>query len=149
MQDTNTTSIDASNDPRGELIFGEPIDWADTDRSIVRFRDYEGTAITTDEARELVEQGYLDRDERQNVSPTVGEILEFADEWESDQVTFLLEGYVVSPERPGTRITVEGFVVMPDEDGGLPVDLVARLGERFTGADNYTIDPDGASFWWD
>lgn len=52
----------------------------------------------------LVAEGFVDVEERQNSSPSVGEFLAFMREWPEVKA----HGYVVSPDRDDYRVSLEG-----------------------------------------
>src|SRR5665213_1470063 len=58
------------------------------------------------DAKTCVQKGWLDVDEAQNNSPTVGVIIEFL----RSNPSFSAIGYVVSPNRDDKRISFEGVI---------------------------------------
>ena len=101
-------------------------------------RSFDG--LTVEELERLIE--YMPEDfkgETQNESPTVAEMLEIGRRFPG--TTF--HGYVVSPERPDERISLEGFHLAASELDSL------RLNEEL-GPDEHGQEEDGRWwFWWD
>jgi hypothetical protein len=89
----------------------------------------------------LVEERFVDPESRQNASPTVQAFLEFMRKYPS--VT--AHGYVVSPERPDYRVSIEGLFVAKKK-------VTPELKQEFINlckdADELRMDGDLFS-WWD
>lgn len=83
--------------------------------------------------------GYVDLDEAQNDSPTIGEFLMWALEHGGKGFPGEFECYIVSPTRPDARISVEGVVL----DAGAPKACKQWLQE------NHPDEWDGTRAWWD
>jgi len=111
---------------RDEIVFGKAINWAEeSSGGIIRFRE-----LGLEELEALVEKGYIDPEEAQNSSPTVGEILGFMKKYPA--VT--AHGYVVSPDREEERVSLEGIECEASEvTDELRMDFVdlARYADEF------------------
>ncbi len=70
--------------------------------------NFEG--LEFEDAKECVRKGWLNLNENQNESPTVGEIIEFL----RSNPSFSAIGYVVNPEREDTRISFEGVIAIKE-----------------------------------
>lgn len=105
-------------------------------RGMVRF-----DRLDKEDARKLMELGFLDPDDCQNDSPTAKEFLEFA---ENHGEGWILHGYVISPERDDCRVTIEGLCCEMELTKEELVDFVQLC--RF--ADNFDIE-NGAYCWYD
>ena len=64
---------------------------------------------------ELVGMRFLDLEECQNDSPTTKEFMGFMQKWDKPSIQVRAHGYVVSSERPDSRITVEGLQILLNE----------------------------------
>lgn len=91
-----------------------------------------------EELAEILGEPFLN--ERQNVSPTVEEYLDFFEDWNDGEVTF--NGYLVSPEREDERVSLEGFTIIGISNTGPIVN-------RFHGADEFTVKGGTVRAWWD
>jgi hypothetical protein len=108
---------------------------------IVRYEDLDVKRLGA-----LIDEGFADRDETQNGSPTIAEFYAFLREYPEGRVY----GYAVSPERPDYRVSVEGVTVdlsevIPSRRDGLR-DAFARLSES---ADEVDTEGDFLRCWWD
>ena len=83
---------------RDIIIYGEH------DREAYRggWRRFENLSLDT--LKQLVDQNYIDLDERQNNSPSVREIMEFMEKYPD----YTAHGYVISAKRPDYRVSLEG-----------------------------------------
>lgn len=171
MTDTNTDDLNPHR-----LIFGREIDEDDGVSHFAR-GDYSlGDPITPEDADILMQSGYLLPDMRQNGGPPAnilcvraGSLQRLVDSHEDmDTVSVRLTGYVVPEHRPDARITLNGMIATPVEDGGVISDHVKRefelLGDRQTALDEETETQTGSLFdpadelttndtlcrvWWD
>jgi len=102
-------------------------------------QSYQG--LTLEVLTQLVEEGFVDLDERQNDSPSVGEYFEFL----QTHPTFTVHGYVVADFRADYRISIEGLECKEGEyDSEDLVDFMRF--ERL--ADEFRSHGDLRS-WWD
>ena len=173
MIDTNIDEINPE-----ELIFGREIDGEEEGVCHFARGDHNlGDPITAEDANLLIDRGYLAPQERQNDGPPASVLSTRAGVTEklaasspdlTDPVEFGLTGYVVPDHRPDARITLNGMVATPVEDGGVIGDAVKlqfeALGDRqtalndeletqagvlFDTADELTTDDTLCRVWWD
>jgi len=122
---------------REKIVFGESIDWEESSGGVVRFRRLEAET-----GEQLIDDGYLNPEERQNYAPSAGEIVAFALEHGG-----FVDGYMVHPERPDARISLVGLAI-PSKH--CDVGTVAAFANRFRHADEFTADAEhGCSAWFD
>lgn len=81
------------------------MDWSKTPKGIRAFN-----ALTQSTGQTLVREGFLNPEDKQNEAPTAGQILNFMAQYPE----IVAHGYVVSPFREDTRITLTGIRVPPD-----------------------------------
>jgi hypothetical protein len=88
---------------------------------------------------QLVEEGFVDLDERQNNSPTIREFMEFARRF-PDEITF--HGYAVTAARKDYRLSVEGVDFV-----GTKMSAELRAAWRWLGRNADARDE--SHLWWD
>lgn len=98
---------------------------------------YEGLTVGT--MKELMDQKFLDPEERQNSSPTVQEIYDFMCTYPG----YTAHGYTVSADRDDYRVSVEG--VMKPEQAATPEECQAFL-RLFENADELRVE--GYMYCW-
>jgi len=135
---------------REQMIFGEVLD-AD---KVVRFDrgDFAaGDPITPATGRDLLDEGFMDADMRQNGGPTMECLVEIAEELDTfDGVDVRLTGYVVPAYRHDARVTVTG--IDAESEGDMPATVAEVFREwfgHFGGADNLEVTDDWCRAWWD
>ena len=84
----------------------------------------------------------LDKSERQNDGPTIGQLMQFAIDFKVNS-QILFEGYVVSNARSDCRFTVNA-VYVPIES-----ELVAALRNLKPNEESEEYDKTMIRFWWD
>jgi hypothetical protein len=99
----------------------------------------EGIDIATLDA--LMKAGYCDPEQTQNDSPTVREFAEFMRTHEG--VT--AHGYVISPDRDDSRVSLEGLAYTRRGTG----ELLEAFIQAFRHADEFTVTDHGLYCWWD
>ena len=119
---------------RDELIFGA----YQPDSYLGGIRRFEG--MTLDELKELVELKFSDPEEAQNCSPTIEELIRFAENYEG----YEFDGYAVDIERDDYRVSIEAI----HKDGPVDNDELKAFIKEFRYADEFDID-DGLYAWWD
>ena len=120
---------------RDEIIFGnyDPNEyWG----GIRRFED-----MGYDTLKQLVDEGFVDVEDRQNFAPTIQEMMEFSEKYDKH---YLFDGYVVSDERDDYRLSVDGFKRGGDFD---TVEEAEDFADFCSEADE--LDLDYAYAWWD
>jgi len=94
----------------------------------------------------LVEENFIELDECQNYSPYTRDFMDVLKDVDNVEFT----GYAISPDREDYRVTIDGVdVEIQDTD----FDTVSILVESFRGADEFSLQHDGHSYylhaWWD
>lgn len=86
---------------RNQIIFGTPtVDWGKHFGGTMRYQQLELEALN-----QLIQHNLIELGEQQNDAPTVEECQQFLTKY-----PFLtVHGYVVSPDRSDTRVSIEGF----------------------------------------
>jgi len=135
---------------REQMIFGESVA---ADR-VVRFaRDdfATGGPITPATGRELIADGFMPAEMRQNGGPTMECLVGVAEDLDAfDGVDVRLTGYVVPASRVDACVTVTGIVA--ESEGAMPAAVCEVFREwfgNFGDADELTVADDFCSAWWD
>lgn len=125
-------------DQRDQIIFGENFNAKKYGGGIRSFED-----LTMIQINQLEGIDVLNMNERQNESPTVGEMLDFLKERETDG--WYIHGYCVSPERDDFRISFEGVGkrTPPSKQDIIDFALLFRW------ADEFYVGEDGLRCWYD
>lgn len=109
------------------------------------------TGATLEILKNLEALKYLDLEEQQNNAPNVGEFLEIMAEFKELGVDPQAHGYVVTPERADSRISLEGLYV--ERPKGMRSDnwivIIEKFSEKFRTADDFTITSDKLYCWFD
>lgn len=126
-----------NSEKRDNIIFGEELDWNEDPSQIAYFEDLE-----YEEVSELVDERFIQMGDSHNFSPQYGEFIELMERYEG----ITAHGYVVSPYREGTRVTIEGV-----SHDGKPeeVDLIMDFWEVAQTTDVCYIEDSGLYCWWD
>jgi len=126
---------------RDTIIFGQPIDWQNQRLGGLHYFD----ALTVDQLQELLDRGFADPAERQNCSPTIGEIFQFGQAQKSKGFDWTFQGYVISPDREDYRVSVDGI----EWRGDACYQIIADFEAIAQDADELDIDPNFLRAWWD
>ncbi len=121
---------------RDELLGIDSSIWEESPEDIERFK-----AVSLDVLETLLEEGYLDPQSAQNVSPTVEQFLAFIRKHPKAKA----HGYAVSPYREDFRISLEGLFVDHED---ITAEMRRDFEELCGNADDYE---DGCHLysWWD
>ena len=92
---------------RDEIIFGN-YDSNEYRGGIRRFEN-----MSYDTLKQLVDEGFVDVEDRQNFAPTIQEMMEFSKKYDKH---YYFDGYIVSDERDDYRLSVDA--IKRDEDRG-------------------------------
>lgn len=103
-----------------------------------KYGGIEPVTITLDQLKALLHENLIDPNTQQNNSPTVKEFLEFLKE----NPSFYAIGYMVSPDRPDYRISIEGV-----EAKSCTKKELSNFRKMFRLADEYEENPPRA--WYD
>lgn len=125
-------------DQRDQIVFGENC-IAQKYFGGLRYFD----TLTLNQIDQFDELGVLDMDERQNDSPTIGEMIDFLRARETDG--WYVHGYCISPERDDFRITFEGVGKNSAPSRKDIIDFITL----FRWADEFYVDDDGLRCWYD
>lgn len=120
---------------RDKIIFGK----YEPQKYMGGCRHFENMDIDT--LQILIDKGFADPEDAQNYSPTIEELIEFAEQY-GDAYTF--DGYTVIDTRSDYRVSIEAIArktPITDKNELLAFVNFAR------GADDW--DPEGGYAWWD
>lgn len=119
---------------RAQIIYGKGVE-PPADISYFRY-------MSVETARQLIQEGFLDPEERHGRSPCAGEMLSFCEREAGAQ--WYLHGFVVSPERADSRVVLEGI------GSDVPLDPTqrARFSQAFQDADILEIEEDKGCYCW-
>ena len=125
------------NEPkRDEIIFGS----YDKEAYSGGIRQFEEMTYNT--LKQLIDEGFVDLEERQNCAPTIKELMDFAEKWGKESYRF--GGYVVSADRDDYRVSIDTFTKNCEFESFAERDAFADLANE---ADE--LDLDYAYAWWD
>lgn len=129
------TTLNLDYETRNELIFGNnsDVDWLG---GIKHFDN-----LMVDQLNELIVDNYIDVNECQNSSPSVGEFFEFMKKHR--QVA--AHGYAVSHKRDDYRVSIEGLSYC----GNLSKDLLFDFIHLCRHADEFIAEEKRLYSWWD
>lgn len=96
-------------------------------------------------ATDLYEEGFLNLDDRQNESPTVGEMLE----WVQENPDGYIHGYMVEPGRNDYRVSFEGVGRKATPEKPITAQEVMEFTNLFRHADSFEVSDDELYAWWD
>jgi hypothetical protein len=108
----------------------------DTGGDIFFFQGVRAEAVA-----QLLAEGYLDPDERQNDSPSASEFFAFMQR----HPEVLAHGYATSIEREDYRVTIEGVSYR----GPVSEQLRREVVQLFGSADECRVEPNGMYVWYD
>lgn len=103
------------------------------------YHRFEG--ITLDQLNLLLEEGFIDPEERQNCAPNTMEFKSFLEAYPDATV----HGYIISPDRNDCRISIEGA----EYHGEVSKDMMIDFIEMFRFADDFTVSDDCLYCWFD
>lgn len=109
--------------------------------------------VTNSDLDTLHKIGALDETERQNNSPSIKELRRVAVDFEKlPGVRVSFDGYLVSPQRPDARISIDAVRVKIPKDL-VTIDLEQRVGAVAKSADEFDRNDDEGvvtyEMWWD
>lgn len=139
---------------REEIVFGTYIDWEDNRGGmeyISSLSEFMDSGIGVDTLEELIEKGYVDPEGRQNRGPAMQKLLEFGANAlnASEHIDIEYTGYMISPRRPDSRITITGINVKPEDGHRIPDNIVNDFVDEFRLADDFEFGSEHCSAWWD
>ncbi|MGD1804394.1 hypothetical protein ACP6PL_02980 [Dapis sp. BLCC M126] len=128
------------SETRDRIIFGTPIAWEDAMGGVQRFHD-----LTREKLQQLISHGFANPADSQNFSPTIGDFFEFAQRQGNKGFEFILEGYVISPERRDYRVSIDSLFYR----GICSTELIFDFQEFVNEPDELEIEPNYLRAWWD
>lgn len=131
----------AVDSEREAIVFGHRVDWDRT--SVVKFE-----RLSVEEARRLLEEGYVAPDARAGDSPPMAEIVEFCERWSvespQDEGETSLHGRVVAPDQPDAGVYFEGVRYT----GPTSSAFVRAFAETFGHARSFMLEKDLHARCW-
>ena len=122
---------------REEIIFGRPIAWGQEEiGGVVRF-----DGLFVEDLNLLFEEGLIDPDDCQNESPAAAIFFDFMKLFPD----VYAHGYVVSPFRSDSRVTIEGLAFK----GNVSMDLRNAFVNLCREADDLRVGESSLFSWWD
>ncbi len=128
------------SETRDRIIFGTSIVWEDSMGGARRFHN-----LSRENLQQLISQGFANRADSQNFSPTIGEFFDFAQRQGNKGFEFTFEGYVISPERRDYRVSIDGLFYR----GICSTELILDFQEFVNEPDELEIEPNYLRAWWD
>ena len=136
------------NQERRDEIIGNKFESSEYEGGIKRFEK-----ITLNQLAQLIEEGFADKNDAQNLAPAIGKLYAFAKKFKK-VVTCFFSGYVVDKDRPDYRTSIDELNVVYDKTNGNTIDMFIEMAsltkdndeENFNESNPYRVE---ASFWWD
>ena len=124
---------------RDELIFGDydPLEYSGNSGGVRKFN-----GLSAQRLRQLLEENFTDPDIDQNGSPSIMEMLEFSEKWNSK---YVFGGYAVEIWRDDYRVSLdsiwrEDLENLSEDERKAFMDFVGEVDE---------LDEENMSAWWD
>jgi len=115
--------------------------WFNSDQGIEEGYDiYHFSGVTLETLEKLVNENFMDVEERQNSSPSVKEFMEFMKDHPDK---FTAHGYAISHKRQDYRVSIEGI----QQTGKMTYKEMADFAEFAHGADEFKVKI--GYCWWD
>jgi len=127
------------DDKRRHEILGLRFEEPQKDKQGYDIRPIEN--VTLQQLQTLKEEDFLDLEECQNDSPSVGAIIDFIEE----HPNFKAHGYIVTPVRSDYRVGLEGVIC----SSPLTMQDIVDCTKTFRYADGLDVDEEGAWVWYD
>ena len=102
---------------------------------------YRFEGLTLDQLNLLLDEGFIDPEERQNDAPTTIEFKSFLEAYPDATI----HGYIISPNRDDYRISIEGAEYNGDVSKEMMIDFI----EMFRFADDFTVSDNCLYCWFD
>lgn len=103
---------------REHIVFGRSVNWEDEAELGTLYFHSVATALGIDTGYALIDEGHVDPQARHNGSATIRELLNYIEMLEERYAGISdlgLTGFMVSPDRCDTRISIDGFAIRCDE----------------------------------
>ena len=139
---------------REMIVFDTYIDWEANRGGMERIgslSDHMDSGIDVDTFAKLIEEGYIDPEGTQNYSPTMQELLEFGDDAIDafDFITVEYTGYMISPKRPDSRVTITAITIETNDGHNIPQEVQSSFIDDFRKADEFEVGDEICHAWWD
>ncbi len=138
--ESSTFTYNLESETRDRIIFGAPVEWQYSIGGAQRFDN-----LTIEKLEQLISQSFANPLDAQNFSPTITELLEFAQRQANKGFEFVFEGYVISPQRRDYRVSIDGLVYRGTYSTELIFDFQEFVGEP----DEINLEPNYLRAWWD
>ena len=92
--------------------------------------------------KSLFENGFIDLEDCQNESPTIGQFKDFVEKYPNENIRFI--GYLISPERDDYRISIEGI-----EAKSHNIEFMKNFAKLFSMADEFVCEVGHQRCWYD
>lgn len=99
------------------------------------------SGLTLDRLQELIDNRFINLDERQNDSPTIAEFYEFM----KDHPEVKAHGYVVDSSRDDYRVSIEGL----EFNGPVAMSTMLDFVKLCRYADDFLCEQNELYSWWD
>jgi hypothetical protein len=149
---TETKHDDDSH--REQIVFDTHIDWEDNRGGMERIgplSDHMDSGIDADALAYLIEEGYVDPEGTQNRGPTMQTLLQFGDDAIDafDFITVEYRGYMISPKRPDSRVTITSITIETNDAHNIPQEVQSSFIDEFRKADEFEVGDEICHAWWD
>lgn len=99
--------------------------------------------LSLDGLKILIEEGYVDIDDRQNYSPTIDKLVELGKKFQQNDMKLLYSGYAVSVDRDDYRVSIDA--IYGDFENITDLELKQEIENLSKTADEVSND----RIWWD
>jgi len=99
--------------------------------------------LSLDGLKILIEEGYVDIDDRQNYSPTIDKLVELGKKFQQNDLKLLYSGYAVSIDRDDYRVSID--TIYGDFENITDEELKQEIENLSKTADEVSND----RIWWD
>ncbi|WP_436936561.1 hypothetical protein [Halovenus marina] len=149
MRDTKTKDRELE-----QIAFGKSINWEEESKYGTIFFGPEMTRtfppMNVGTAETLLEKGYIDTEYSHNNAPNSARLVSWAGkvqhEYKSYDLRVGMIGYMVSPDRPDSRLAFTGVTI--DSPTNIPESLKREVGREFT-PDLIAVDDFNIEVRWD
>lgn len=141
---------------RERIVYGTEVDWDSARGGLKRIgplSEHLDTGIGTDQLARLIQKGYVDPEDTQNGGPRMQKLLEFGDwvedNFDTENITVRYTGYMISVDRPDSRVTITGIRIIYSDELTVPVKLENEFIGEFRRADEFERTDEYMRAWWD
>ena len=143
----NSNELNINFKRREEIIFGKSVIWDDELGGCEFFED-----LTLDKLAQLLEGGFANPQQIQNISPTIQEFYEFGKKFQNLGYEAFFIGYVVSPDREDYRTSIKGIQLSLEAetiDSRIYADFLSAFKRFAQTASEKDISSRLLYAWWD